>query len=270
MNPLRFSTPARIVSWALGWLLAALLASAPALAQSPSHTRMPRMAVLSQIGDSLSVIGERDQTGSRLDQNLKTELPLRDGGMDRNALLMLRTMLRERQPVLPAPLMLYVPGVKLCGDGCMDGDRFVPPPDLAEALSSGRVSHLLLIVPSRSTSGLRFMNTVIGEGRIEGLGFYVDHSTLVRSVQPDGREVSGQGYLGAFAYVRLRLIDVNLRRVIDDRTLHESSTFGAGRSAGGNSPWDALDNTEKIKALDGLLRTGFERVVPEMLKHVKL
>lgn len=253
----------------LQFSIAAWAATALAAPAVRATTRMPRMAVLSQVGETLSVVGERDQTGSRLDQNLKTQLPLRDGGMDRNVLLMLRTMLREQQPVLPAPLMLYVPGVDLCGDGCLDGGRFAPPPDLAQALTDGRVSHLLLVTPSRSTSGLRFQNTVIGEGRIEGLGFYVDHLSLTRHTLPNGSEHTTQGYLGVFAYVRVRLIDVAERRVLDDRSFQETSTFGSG-GPGGNSPWDALDNAGKIRALDALLQRGFGRVVPELVKQVRL
>lgn len=249
--------------------LAAFAATALAGPAARATTRMPRMAVLSEVGETLSVVGERDTTGSRLDQNLKTQLPLRDGGMDRNVLIALRTMLRESQPVMPAPLMLYVPGVKLCGDGCLDGGRFAPPADLAQALSEGGVTHLLLVTPSRSTAGLRFQNTVIGEGRIEGLGFYVDHTTLARHTLPNGTEQTTQGYLGVFAYVRVRLVDVAERRVLDDRSFQESSTYGAG-GPGGNSPWDALDNAGKIRALDTLLQRGLGRVVPELLKQVRL
>jgi hypothetical protein len=242
---------------------AAALAAMPWMPHAVAQPPARRYAALSQVGEKVHVVGAAMQTGSSLDRNRRESLKLAEGGLDRNALIAIRDFLKKRDPAT-APDLLYTPGVDLCASrSCVESGRFTPPRDLAAELKSGASSHLILVTPHRAEAQLRFADTTAGRGRIEGLGIYLDGSEEAVNL---ATRTTATGWMGLYAYVKLQLIDVAAATLLRETTFQESEvhTNTAG-SGGGNHPWDALTNAQKLERLDHLLRRGIERSLPELL-----
>ena len=123
----------------------------------------------------------------------------------------------------------------------------------------------MMVVRHRSNSSLRLANTSAGSGKIEGLGFYIDHNLRVNRSDTGER---GVGYLAPFAYFKVYWIDYSNGAVLGDAVVTESTTLSAARSKASVNPWDALDASEKMRALQSLIARGMQRVVPQLLSQV--
>jgi hypothetical protein len=130
----------------------------------------------------------------------------------------------------------------------------------ADILPAGGADRLLLVIKHRAEASIPVTGGSIGFGTLEGVGFYVDRVTVLRS--PDTGFI-GTGFLAPFAYVRLVLADAS-GRVLAERIVEAAESFHMADSRTGLQPWDMMTPGEKVAALDRLLQRRIESELPRL------
>ena len=240
---------------------AALLSAGSVAAQAPAPVRY---ALLSAVGDQMTVVHARTQTGSRLDRNDREQVALPERALDRLVLKHLDGALNRATPSAEVAVMTAASGRLLDVQREMLS-RHGPSSRMAKAfadvLPPGGADRLLLVVKHRSEAAIPVTGGSIGAGRLEGVGFYVDLVTTLRST--DTGHV-GTGFLAPFGYVHLILADAS-GRVLAERQLEAAESFNMADARTGHQPWDMMDAAAKVSAVDRLLQREIEREVPRLL-----
>lgn len=255
----------RLTLAAFGLLFLLGLPAPPAVGQQPVKYR--GVTILSLIGDEVSVIARRPPTDSRLDRNRRDSMRMPRSALDDFALLTLRTSLGEAVAGLRIDMLAANdPVLYRAQQGLLDSaDARVAA--IREAIrarmSASGSSHLLLVTKHRAEARLRHLSGNIGDGSLEGLGFYLDYDTI--SAGADSSAL-GIGFLGPYAYVRLSLVDAATFEVITSETATASATFSAARSDSRGDPWEALTAQAKLDVLRSLLERELLRMLPRLLQ----
>lgn len=243
------------------WMSAGLLAATLSPAVQAQSTRY---AVMSAVGDQLIVVHARSQTGSRLDQNERNTAPMPDNSIDRMVLKHVDAALRRQgRSVETAALaagnapMFAIQRETLGGQQPTDA----PVKRFAAALPDGGADRLLLVLKSRGDVRIPVTDGTIGLGKLEGLGFYVDSVTNVRS-GTSGYQANG--FIAPYAYLRVVLADAS-GKVIAEQALNLASTYPLADAQHAAKAWEVLDATAKYDALDRLLSRELDRVVHAMV-----
>lgn len=237
-------------------VVAALLAAPAALAQ--------KYAVLSLIGDQLLVVEREMGTGSRLDRNARTFLPIPGRALDREVLFAVEDELKRLDRNASVVLMgandaaLYAEQKRLLDQ---DAELKSMLPVVANALKGSDATHLVLAVKYRGDARLRVEDGYIGAGKLEGVGFYLDPST--RLIQRETGERS-EGFVAPFAYFRLALVDLRAASILSDVPIQASATVGRQDAV---TPWKALSEDDKARYLRTLIRSEVRRVMPQLLRR---
>jgi hypothetical protein len=242
-------------------LCAALLAGArPAPASAAEITRL---GVASAMGDVLTVVVHRAEVGSRVDQNLYQAAPNPDTAFDDTARQVATDGARSALPQATAVQAADLAGASSAlAKGWTEGARFAPPAALQAQWQAAGLSHLLLITRWRGATALKTLNTRVGSGHLEGLGFYVDKQQKMR--RHDTGE-TGEGFLAPFAYLQLQLINLATGEVEKTEQITSTSTLSAARNPSGTDAWSALDPAQKVRVLQQLVRSGVGQAVPRLL-----
>lgn len=225
---------------------------------------VPKLAVLSFMGDTLTVVNHRPEVGSQIDRNQHESVQLADAGFDKFAIATVAEIVKRGDSQSATEVLaLTFPGGQ---DplGWFEGKKFEPPADLRSGLSGTGATHLLLITRLRASSNLKTAHASVGSGHLEGLGFYIDRAKKLRRADTGER---GVGFLAPYAYFKVFMIDLATGEVEGEQSVTASSTYSAARNTDGVDPWDALDPTQKVSAIRRLIRSGLIRVVPELLRH---
>lgn len=242
-------------------LSAALLAICfNAAAQVP----LPRaFAVLSEVAREVSVVSFQESTGSRLGNNLRQRIAVPDGALDKVFLLGAQKTLK--QGAAAGDIWLLAPAdTDFFGFvQVSQGSDLKIPDDLLAALRERRSTHLLLFTRHRAEADLRFANRSDGTGTLEGMGYYVDHQTLVTNLDT-GETV--RGYLAAFTHFRATLIDVATQKVVaSSATRANLITPVAGSNSSSTHPWATLTAAQKMSQLRVLVEAEVGRMVTELI-----
>ena len=247
--------------------LLGMLASVGVASAQSDRTPL-RYALMSAVGDQLTVVYARSQTGSRLDKNDREIAAMPDNALDRMVLRSLDGAFRKNaQAAEVAALAAANPSLFKVQREALAGQK---PDDatvraFAAALPPGGADRLLLVLKHRAEAKIPVNNGSIGAGRLEGVGFYVDRVTVLKSI---GSRNEGTGFLAPFAYVRLVLADAN-GNILAERPLEAAASFGIGDAPGAIQPWEVLDANTKATVLDNLLRAEIERALPGLLAAAK-
>ncbi|MEO8188372.1 MAG: hypothetical protein ABI580_13520 [Burkholderiaceae bacterium] len=223
-----------------------------------------RYALLSAVGDQLTVVYAKLQTGSRLDRNQRDIAALPDNTLDRLVLRNLDAAFKGTQAggevaALAAANASLFSVQREALMGAKPTDAVVRA--FAAALPAGGADRLLMVLKHRSEARIPVYNGTLGLGRLEGVGFYVDAVTPLKSADTG---YIGTGFLAPFAYVRLVLADAD-GRVIAERRIEAAESFSMGDSRDALQPWEVLDAQAKVNILDRLLKGEIERVLPGLL-----
>jgi len=244
------------------WLLAMLVAGAgwPTLAGAET------IAILSLVGDRLTIVSPAKQIGSHLDQNQYQVVKLAETGFDDSAVRSAHAVItRARPDVTLAPFRARDPELYALRDAWLDADSVNVRALIAlvaGSLPPDPDARLLLIAPYKAEIQLKTERQYRGSGKVAGLGFYLDSTT--RMERPDTLE-SGIGFLGVFANFQLLLIDLRTSAVEAHERIVAGSTFPAAM-APDRTPWNALDSARKSAELGALMDQEIERVLPRMLR----
>ena len=241
------------------------LAAAPVFAQAPDSTTDHRYAVLSIIGDRITLVGFRKTTGSRLDQNEKRTLTVSGPSIERSTLLSVDDAVKR---ALPKPATVLLTG----GDPKLYSLQDAPPDkpgDAAEAveaikalLQQSQATRLILVAPYRADARFPLKQGYIGSGKIAGLGIYVDR---VASIQLIETGESAEGFIAPYAYFSVSLIDAKSLATIRRQAVTESALIATAEVKTAAEPWDVLSNQKKVEWLEQLVRRGVDRVMPQLL-----
>lgn len=245
-------------------VLAALFAATVASGAAAQTAAAPqRYAVLSAVGDQMTVVRARTQTGSRLDRNDHEVAALPDSALDRLVLKHVDGTLKRAVPSAEVAALAVASG-RLLDVQRQALARNRPSGEMARAfadvLPAGGADRLLLVIKHRAEASIPVAGGNIGLGRLEGTGFYVDRVTLLRS--PDTGLI-GTGFLAPFAYVRLVLADAS-GRVLAERIIEAAESFHMSDARAGLQPWDMMTPSEKVAALDRLLQRHIESELPRL------
>lgn len=218
--------------------------------------------VLSELARELLVITFQPAVGSNLDANRRQRMAIPGGAIDRAALSLVKVRLAKLEP--QARVSTFQPLDSDVFDnrqGFTVGSLAGVPPDLTAALRQQGSTHLLLLTRHQADAAISFDQGKIGSGRMEGLGFYIDNLTEVDRTG----QVNGRGFLAPFVYIRATLIDVASGRVLRSRVHLRSTPVPASSGATTTNPWDALDATQKVRMLTGMLDEALDAVIPPLL-----
>jgi hypothetical protein len=221
-----------------------------------------KIALVSAIGDSISLVVYRPTVGSHLDQNRVQVFPVPNNEFDDTAVAA-ATQAVKRWAGANGTVTVVTPALEMAARAStVASGRLQASEALKAALQDGGATHLLLFTKHRSVAMLRLRNSSPGSGMLEGLGFYIDRSLPTR--RADTRE-RGIGFIAPYAYFKISLVDVATWEVLKSESIMASSAVSSARDEEGVDPWNALSAEEKVALLKRLIRTETARVVPLLL-----
>jgi hypothetical protein len=221
-------------------------------------------AVMSLVGDRVTVIASERQVGSNLDLNRAQVLSVSSRRLDDFAARAAdATIERVRPSASVTMLRANDPALYALRNSWLDADAidvktliasvaaFVPP-------SAG--ARLLLIAPYRAELELKTDRGYAFTGsKIAGLGFYVGAGNQTYA----DREI-GAAFLGIFANFQLLLINLQTSAVEAHERVTTGETYSSSLAPDRN-PINALSDERKTEVLQELMKREIERVLPGML-----
>jgi hypothetical protein len=239
------------VSVALGCMAAVIEAQTkPIPTISEVTNSSDSYAVVSIIGDKVNIVLSQMQTGTNLDPNRKAQVNLPDQGLDGQIMLIVDNAIKKQCPVCKTSLLKATPV-----ETPEEGEKLLPA--LLGAAQQAKVNHLVVLTKYKDEARLKFDGTSLGQGKLTGLGFFIDKTTRIKNVKT---LETGTGYLGPYAYFKLHVINVATGDVIYSQGL-TTSTRIAVTQPGNFDPWNAIPAERKIPMLLGLVRNEVERVL---------
>ncbi|GAB4564122.1 MAG: hypothetical protein Tsb007_33140 [Rhizobacter sp.] len=233
------------------------------MASAASAADGPRTyAVISLIGDKMSVVTYQMSTGSGIDRNRRETIDMTDGLFDKIALSTIEKALNA-QPDKPRSQLfeLAAPSLFTRQDRFFSDSKLVLPEAIHTALKSDGATHLLLVTKFRAEARMQADGAKLGSGVIEGLGFYVDHMSEMIN---NKTQRESKGFLAPFAFMRLSLVDLGSSVVLRQKYI-EASTMMITANKEAYNPWDTLSPAEKVEHLRHLIDTELTKGVASLL-----
>ncbi|MEO5676868.1 MAG: hypothetical protein ABIQ84_04910 [Usitatibacter sp.] len=205
------------------------------------------------------------KTGSNLDRNQREFIELPSAVIDNGTVLAVERAVKATQPGADVVLLgardpaLFALRRKSLEEGSGTQGMVAR---LSDVLGGTQATHLILITKLHHDAMLKLESSHVGSGKLEGVGFYIDHA--LRTTRSD-TGARGQGFLAPFAYFTVSLIDLRSRTTLAEEDVVASTTHSAARSDTLH-PWDAMNADQKVRELQRLIRTEIARVTPELLK----
>ncbi len=242
------------------WLLV-LAAPAPAQSPAPAPAQSPApaphkpgeavYAVVSLVGDRLLIVSRAMHTGSSIERNDRTWLELYDTSVNEALANAVYDAVGARLPEgRVAILTLRDP--KLWAEQNRLAEAGASTQELLDSLKPflDRVpaTHLVLATKVRRDALFEVAGSHVGAGKAEGLGFYIDRQmplAPLRGFEPV------PGFLGVFAFFRLSLVDLRLRKVVREEIVTATDSRVAVDT---DDPWDSVSAADKVEALKRLLQ----------------
>ncbi|SFU35039.1 hypothetical protein [Pseudoduganella namucuonensis] len=222
-------------------------------------------AILSLAGDSITTVLERPQTGSKIDQNEKTLVPIADKVFDEAAIQAINAAIKKREPDAKTVLLLTPdPGLYKAQNAMFESPSSTADDRtfLKSLLTNRAVTHLVLVTKARAEADIWISDIPVSTGRIEGLGYYMNNSIRIRNTETGGH---GTGILAPFAYVKVRLIDAATLNVVDEVVQKKASPVG-NHTGESRASWDVLTSAQKIDYLNSRLKEAVAEAVPRLIK----
>lgn len=245
-------------------LIAAVSLMLVCLAASAQDGR--RYAVLSLVGDKMLIVQREISTGSRLDKNTRMLVELPDNSIDRAITLAVDDALRRADPA-SQPILLASQRADLYEASYQSMERRDGVARVYQAVkpivAKTQATHLILVTKHRHRAMLRLRDGHVGEGFLEGVGFYVDHGTMMRGVDTNDAE---SGFIAPFGYMKLSLIELASGRVIaQEHVVGSDAAMPIPRERNVGNAWQRLTDQEKVARLTSVIRDGASRAVPMVL-----
>jgi hypothetical protein len=240
---------------------------APLAARAQAEAATPNVAILSLIGDKITVETFLRSTGSNMDGNRKRVLPVGGPVLDVEALQSANTTFKRLRPGIKTTLLatadqgLYEAQNALFDEVDANKDNRIY---LGSLLKNRAVTQLILITKQRSYTEFKVENGRVGSGRLEGVGFYIDNETRLMN----GRSLaSGSGFIAAFVYAKMRLVDAETLNVLKEVNIKESDlNINYALTSAHLAAWDTLTSEQKVTRLNEVIAGAMGDAVTELLK----
>ncbi len=244
------------------WLLAGVASlsniAGPVAAQPGAA---PRIAVLSLFGAELHVVTRKPQTGSNLIHN-DVQIVSMGGVVDRAALDTAEKVLLKMQRLEPVLLTSTSPSLHKQQERFFADARVTLPEAFLKAAREDGATLLVLLTRHRGGAQFRIRDGWVGQGSVEGAGFYID---LVEPLKDWQQMEARNGYLGAYAYIRMTLVDLATMRIVREQQLQGNGIVLQSTGDGSLNPWGALTNEKKMELLNRVVAEELERALPQLL-----
>ena len=223
-----------------------------------------KYAVLSSVGDRITIVTRNMSTGSNVDTNRREPMELAGPGLDNAVLLAAEDGIKAADPGSSA--MLLAPRTALtqnASNAARDGllDKWMN--EMRGQLASLGATHAIVISKHRGDARLNLASGTTGTGKLEGLGFYVDTSYQVND---DNASQGARGFLASYAYIVIRMVDVQTSKQVGEQLIMASNTAVPG--ADSSRAWDAMQPEQKVAALRALATKEVEAAMPALLSGV--
>jgi len=246
-------------------VLAALLVFASLNVQAETAP-IRSIAVLSLAGNSLALHAERHQVGSRTENAPIEVLPVEDPVFDQVAIIAARAKLTKLLPQVKLSLMT----TQDKGLYSAQNDMFEHPEQhvedreyLRSLLKEQGVSHAIVISKFRSVAAIKLIDTTVGSGALEGLGFYVDD--MINTINR-GDNTSSRGMVAPFAYVRVRLVEADSLRVVGQGTAKQSFVIvRPSADSSGMDTFNKMTGADKVRNVRTALEYAMDAALPNAL-----
>ena len=248
----------RILCLLLGVVLSG---AAGAQAVDPS---IRKVAVLSLIGDEMTVDTYRPRVGTGVDSNRRETIPVPSPVFDHAAIF---AAVDALTPLLPASGVsaLAVPAAgsasdpnRLLADGAI-----APSSAPVGSLRESGFSHLLPISKHRGLARLQLKDLAVGSGHLRGIGFYIDRDLRTKRLDTDE---AAYGFIAPYAYIRLTLVDLSTLELRSEQTIAASYTQSAARNERGFDPWGAMSPEQKVAWLKQSIESHVAAAAPLLVR----
>lgn len=209
-------------------------------------------AVVSLIGDKLSVVTHEAGTGTTIERNRMQALPVNGGVFDAEAMTLAELALKHLDAAARVSLYdLSSPAMFEQQERFTEGGRLQLSPAVVQAMRKDGAAYLVLITKQLSTARLQAGDQEsLGSGQLQGMGFYIDRS--VRMMDSRTGE-TGRGFFAPYVFAKLSLIDLATLEVVKESRIRANFSTASVGAAASPDAWDALTPKGKIDALKALL-----------------
>jgi hypothetical protein len=233
---------------------------------SNAQTAPRSYAVMSLVGDAITVHAIRPSVGTRGEAESRNVLPITETVFDTAALRYADGAIKQAQPGAKTVLMMTSDAGLYAAQNAMFDAAHLNKENrdyLISLLKDRGVTHLLLVTKERDSARFKLTNGAAGKGSLEGLGFYIDETTRLRN---GDTQDSARGMLGPFAYVKVRLLDASTLAVVREISATQSRII-IEPSASSNAVdiWATMPSTKKITYLEELICEAMQEAIPKVL-----
>jgi len=229
----------------------------------PIHAQKPVYAVASIVGDRILVVVANKSVGSNIDRNQRDFHELNSADLDNGLVLSMDDALRKEDPGAKT-ILLGVSTKALRETQARALDENGASQGLIDAIrpaaQTAGATHLVVALKHRDDARLRTGNGMVGVGKLEGLGFYVDNVMRMENTTTGATSI---GFVSPFAYIRFLLVDLGTGAIVREQVVRESHAVGNQK---GVVAWDAMGPEQKVKLLQQLVRAAARDAVPELLQ----
>jgi len=225
------------------------------------------VAVLSLVGDGLSIVSPRSTTGTLRERLDRRFIPIKDSLIDRTVVRVIAEELRARSDI--APTFLDSHDATLFGLQSKALEQEKTSQDLVKSLLErvpelAKFDYIVLVAKYRHMAQMDAPVGHFGVGSLDGLGFYIDRLSIMENSDTG---LVDTGFLATFAYFKVVLDSVQTGRVIAEQPVAASSVRAAIDSRSLN-PWDSLSSTEKTQSLITLVTRECASATKVILKSI--
>ncbi len=224
-----------------------------------------KVAVVSLIGDAMTIDTYRRRVGTGVDANRQETITLSTPVFDHTALLAAESALARLLPGTSSIAPLAVPTAGSDFDPArlfVDG-KVSPANPLVTALRQSDFTHLLAVVKHRAPARLQLAGVTVGSGHLRGLGFYIDNDLPTKN-RDTGK--TGQGFVAPYVFIRLVLVDLGSLEIRGEQPITASMSRSASDNETGLDPWGSMTADEKVSALQSLIQERIAAAVPELVR----
>jgi len=223
-------------------------------------------AVVSLIGDSITVVAAQRQIGSLVDQNARKTFDLPPAVIDNVALLAADDAIRATEPGASTVLLsIASKSLRDRQSNLIEAGHLVEAEELSAPLKKSGATDLVLMTKHRADTQLETVDKddSVGHGTLYGLGFYLDRTSIMRTTESEDR---ASGYLAPYAYFNIYLVDLATSKELGERTIVANTMYPNFENNTSADPWDILSLEAKFKALDELVKSQIMTELPILLR----
>jgi hypothetical protein len=237
------------------------------LSLSMAHAAAPRKyAVLSLVGDSITVLTYTQAVGSHIAPLNRQQLDLNSIALDDYSSKAIAHFINKQEPEASVQSLLTTDAPLRKAQNAMfeEADKNAElRARMASVWQGSDATHIIVVTRHRSDLEVNFANTTQLVGKADGIGFYLDDRIEMTS---NSRPDTVTGMIMPFAYLKLRLVDAKTLDVVREVKVRESRVLGAKEDGEATLyAWNVLTPKQKLDSLHTLLGRAMSKAIPSLL-----